>query len=188
MLCAGCLLTASAQTFTQRIQEKRTGEGTVTVSHDKAIDDLVNKGSVNQAAQTVQTAQPAASQPKDAPATPKKPETKPQQEQENDIVGEQQIDSNRKVMTNAYKVDGFRVQAFAGGNQRKDRQKAEQVGNTIKARFPRTPVYVHFYSPRWICRVGNYRTYEEAYEMLKDIRSLGINGASIVKGKITVQD
>ena len=49
------------------------------------------------------------------------------------------------------------------------------------------PVYVHFYSPRWICRVGNYRTYEEAHQMLQNLRKLGYNQASIVKGKITVQ-
>ena len=184
MLCAGCLLTASAQTFTQRIQEKgRAGEGTVTVTHDKAIDDLVNKASVNQA---TQTAQPV-SQPKETPVAPKQSETKTQQTQESDTTGEL-IDSNRRGTGNGYKTDGYRVQAFAGGNQRKDRQKAEQVGNTIRANFPRTPVYVHFYSPRWICRVGNYRTYEEAQEMLENIQKLGIKGAIIVKGKITVQD
>ena len=185
-LCAGCLLTAGAQTFTQRLQEKgRAGEGTVTVSHSKAIDDLVNKASVSQTAQAAQPVQTA--QPKEVPAPPQKPEAKPQP-QERDTATTQMVDTNRKVMTNGYKVDGFRVQAYAGGNQRKDRQKAEQIGNTIKANYPQTPVYVHFYSPRWICRVGNYRTYEEAHEMLKSIRALGITGASIVKGKITVQD
>ena len=86
-----------------------------------------------------------------------------------------------------YKVSGYRVQAFAGGNSRKDRLQAEQIGNEIKSHFAGVPVYVHFYSPRWICRVGNYRTYEEAHEMLLNIRKLGITGASIVKGKITVQ-
>ena len=182
MLCAGCLLTASAQTFTQRLQEKgRAGEGTVTVTHAKAIDDLVNKQS-----EVPQATQP---KPKEEPAVaPKRTEVKPQvQEQYRDTV-DLALDPVRKLSATGYKVDGFRVQAFAGGNQRKDRQKAEQIGNTIKARYPRTPVYVHFYSPRWVCRVGNYRTYEEADEMLKNIRELGISGASIVKGKIIVQN
>ena len=44
----------------------------------------------------------------------------------------------------------------------------------------------HFYSPRWICRVGNYRTYEEAHQMLVSLRKLGYTQATIVKGKITV--
>ena len=177
MLCAGCLLTASAQTFTQRLQEKgRAGEGTVTVSHSKAIDDLVNKQSA-----------PPVSQPKETAAATKKPDTKPQAQPQGPARDTVMVESERKV-TNGIKVDGYRVQAFAGGNQRKDRLKAEQVGNTIKSQFPGTPVYVHFYSPRWVCRVGNYRTYEEADEMLKSILRLGINGASIIKGKITVQN
>ena len=183
ILCTGCLLTASAQTFTQRIQQKgQTGEGTVTVSQSKAIDDLVNGQGTNQ------TAQPQTTQEKQnkEEATPKKPETKPL-EQLRDTAESVQIDNRHKVMRGGYKVNGYRVQAFAGGNQRKDRQKAEQVGNTIKAHFPEEPIYVHFYSPRWICRVGNYRTYEEAHDMLMNIRKLGISGASIVKGKITVQ-
>lgn len=159
----------------------------MTVSHSKAIDDLVNKASVSQPNQPKQT----ATQAKETPATPNKQTAKPlaQQEQKRDTTTQlQQVDTGRKVMGNARKVDGFRVQAFAGGNQRKDRLKAEQVGNTIKAAYPTVPIYVHFYSPRWICRVGNYRSYEEAHEMLNNIRSLGITGASIIKGRITVQD
>lgn len=182
MLCTGCLLTAGAQTFTQRLQEKaRAGEGTVTITHDKAIDDLVNR----------QSAMPAtASKPKvEQPAAPvRKSETKPQQplEQVRDSVVNNVVITNRKNSGPGYRVDGYRVQAFAGGNHREDRQKAENIGATIQSRFPGVEVYVRFYSPRWVCRVGNYRTYEEANEMLKSIRSIGITGASIVKGKITV--
>ena len=90
-------------------------------------------------------------------------------------------------MGNSYKVNGYRVQAFAGGNTRADKQKAQRIGNAIKDSYPEEPVYVHFYSPRWICRVGNYRTYEEAHRMLLALRELGYKQAIIVKGKITVQ-
>ena len=90
-------------------------------------------------------------------------------------------------MRQGYKVDGYRVQAFSGGNSRADRQKAENIGAAIKAHFPEEPVYVHFYSPRWICRVGNYRSYEEADRVLQQIKKLGYKQACIVKGKITVQ-
>ena len=91
-------------------------------------------------------------------------------------------------MTGGYKINGYRVQAFAGGNSRKDRQQAEAVGNQIKSSYPEVPVYVHFYSPRWICRVGNYRTYEEAHQMLLSLRKMGLTEAVVVKGKITVDD
>ena len=42
-LCVGCILAADAQSsFTQRLQKSNSGEGKVTVTQDKAIDDLVN--------------------------------------------------------------------------------------------------------------------------------------------------
>ena len=58
------------------------------------------------------------------------------------------VDMRKKVMRRSYKVTGYRVQIFAGGNSRNDRLKAEQTGNNIKMKFPDQPVYVHFYSPR----------------------------------------
>ncbi len=182
ILCAGCVLTAGAQSFTQRLQQKtQAGQGTVTVSHDKAIDDLVNGQAASQQDHESQEKQ-------DKPESPaqKKPETPPKDQRQDTTTDSVTVDSRRKVLRGGVKINGYRVQAFAGGNQRKDRKKAEQVGNTIKAHYPDTPIYVHFYSPRWICRVGNFRTYEEAHEMLRNIRNLGISGASIVKGKITV--
>ncbi len=97
------------------------------------------------------------------------------------------VDTRKKVMRNSRKVDGYRVQAFAGGNSRADRNKAQSIGNDIKQHFPSEPVYVHFYSPRWICRVGNYRSFAEADAMLKQLKKLGYKSACIVKGKITVQ-
>ena len=98
------------------------------------------------------------------------------------------IDTRKKVMIGGYKVDGYRVQAYAGGNSRDDKNRAQQIGNQIKAAFPDQPIYVHFYSPRWICRVGNYRSIEEATRMLNAIQALGYKQAVIVKGKITVQN
>jgi hypothetical protein len=198
-------VSVQAQTFTQRIQQNsRAGEGKVTISQDKAIDDLVNgkaKQTETQAAQKPETSNPQkpetsnAQKPDDKPVADKTDSQKAREQLAKILEGEYQeaavdspvIDTRRKVMRGGYKTNGYRVQAFAGGNQRKDRQKAEQVGNTIKQNYPEVPIYVHFYSPRWICRVGNYRTYEEAHQMLLNIRKLGITGASIVKGKITVQ-
>lgn len=97
------------------------------------------------------------------------------------------IDLRKKVMRKSYKAMGFRVQVFAGGNSRNDRQKAQNIGNDIKMNYPDQPIYVHFYSPRWICRVGNYRSYEEAHRMLLNVKRLGYKQACIVKGKISIQ-
>ena len=181
MLCMGCLATVHAQTFTQRIQkDSRAGEGKVTISHDKSIDDLVNSGNISGNGQQERKTE-------EQPPRTKTEVKVREQHRDTTNLDTQVIDTRRKVMRGGVKINGYRVQAFAGGNQRKDRQQAEHVGNLIKSHYPEEPIYVHFYSPRWICRVGNYRTYEEAHEMLMNIRKLGISGASVVKGKITVQ-
>ncbi len=190
-LCAGIAINASAQTFTQRIQQQNNnGQGTVTIHQDDDINKLVNSEVLN-------NKQPAAQQntvttPGTKPSTTKPSTTKPATPnsataENDDETEETSPDLSKKVMRGGVKVNGYRVQAFAGGNSRKDRIQAEQIGNNIKSHFANVPVYVHFYSPRWICRVGNYRTYEEAHHMLVQLRNLGYNQASIVKGKITVQ-
>ena len=191
MLCIGCLTTANAQTFTQRIQQKgQAGEGTVTVSQSKEIDDLVNGNETDKVPEIKAEKKSVDTLDIKKPASVKAREelAKILEQKVDTAATEVTIDRSKKVMRGGYKINGYRVQAFAGGNQRADRQKAEQIGNTIKNNFPNEPIYVHFYSPRWICRVGNYRTYEEARQMLNAIRKLGISGASIVKGKITVSN
>jgi len=190
IICHLSFSPAGAQTFTQRLQQKgQGGEGTVTVTHSKAIDELVNgKQPVEKPEKPMEKAQEKKADESPAAIALRKAERKLREmAPDTGDVRLDPADGRRKVMVGGYKITGYRVQAFAGGNQRKDRQTAERVGNTIKASYPDVPIYVHFYSPRWICRVGNFRTYEEAHEMLVNIRKLGISGASIVKGKITVQ-
>ena len=192
-LCAGIVINASAQTFTPRIQQQNgSGQGTVTIHQDEAIDKLVNSEVLNAKqpapSNTTQPTTPHASNntsgTKPSTTKPTTPSSVTSQEGETE---ETTPDLSKKVMRGGLKVNGYRVQAFAGGNSRKDRIQAENIGNDIKSHFANVPVYVHFYSPRWICRVGNYRTYEEAHQMLIQLRNLGYNQASIVKGKITVQ-
>ena len=186
-LCIGCLTTANAQTFTQRLQQTKAGEGRVTVTHSQSVDNLVNGITVQKDSSKV------AVTPEEAKAllrqlgsrdTTIKYNTTYRQDTINTI--DSTIDTNKKVMRGGHKVWGYRVQIFAGGNQRRDRQQAERIGNEIKALFPTQPVYVHFYSPRWICRMGNYRTYEDALQMLSSVKKVGYNSATVIKEKITV--
>jgi hypothetical protein len=191
-LCAGIAINASAQTYTQRLQQQNgNGQGTVTIHQDADIDKLVNSEVLNNnTKQTTTTNQPATSHTATTPGaktSTTKPTTSNSVTTGNEGEDETTPDLTKKVMRGGTKVNGYRVQAFAGGNSRNDRIQAERIGNNIKSHFANVPVYVHFYSPRWICRVGNYRTYEEAHQMLAQLRNLGYNQASIVKGKITVQ-
>lgn len=201
ILCVGCVA-ANAQTFTQRLQKSNAGEGKVTITQSKEIDDLVN-GPQNVNPQSTQTAQgnqgnqnsptTQTTQRTLAPQKQAEEKEKPQQSQRPQITTLSELTPDttfttepRKKVLKGYKVNGYRVQVFAGGNSRDARVKAERTGREINALFPSEPVYVHFYSPRWICRMGNYRTYEEAHQMLNAVKKLGYQSAIIVKGKITV--
>lgn len=110
-------------------------------------------------------------------------ETKPKEDQK-----AAEVSIAKENETKAKTIKGYRVQAFAGGNSRKDRLEAESIGNKIKSNYPEVPVYVQFYSPRWICRIGNYRTYDEAHQMQLCLQEMGFTNALIVKGRITVNE
>ena len=184
-------LSLSAQTFTQRLQKRSLGEGTVTVTHSQEIDQLVNGTKDNSTttatpAKTPTTAEAAKTATAKTTKRGAGRDTVSHVTYPSDTTEPVDTATHKKVMRGGYKVNGYRVQVFAGGNQRKDRQQATRVGNEIKSLFPSQPVYVHFYSPRWICRMGNFRTYEEAHQVLTSVKKMGYNAATIIKDKITV--
>ena len=184
-------MAADAQsTFTQRLQKSKAGEGKVTVVQDKAIDDLIN-GPKIETRTTTNTATSQNKQDTDTSSLGTEPTTPAQrpiitQHQLPDTTATSDETIRKKVIKGGYKINGYRVQVFAGGNSRDARIKAERTGREMNSLFPGEPVYVHFYSPRWICRMGNYRTYEEAHQTLNAVKKLGYSSAIIVKGKITV--
>ncbi len=203
MVLSFCLFTflpfsLSAQTFTQRIQNKGTATGTIVIHQSDSIDQLVNSAklgatSTGTSSQTTNTTNAASGSNATSTANVSNTATTGRQQQDGTLTNTDNYQeeateqyATTKKMMRGYKVNGYRVQVFAGGNSRKDRQQAERIGNEIKAQFNNVPVYVHFYSPRWICRVGNFRTYEEAHQMLIGLRKMGFSQATIVKGKITV--
>lgn len=199
---------ADAQTFTRHLQEKKAGQGSVTVTQSKDIEELVNGANVSAIKQTpvqgsrkpatppaTSSSTPPASSSTPSPSSPVKKPTPDSAARQNGGADGDDTDSSstptdtdmhKKTMRRSYKVNGYRVQVFAGGNSREDKNKAQQTGNALKQYFPSQPVYVHFYSPRWICRMGNYRTYEEANAILQQVRKMGYSQACIVSGKITV--
>lgn len=184
MMCVGCILAANAQSsFTERLQKSKAGEGKVTVTQSKDIDNLVNG---IQPAKVTTTPKPTEKKDHNTATNQDKTTNKELTAQDNQETVNLSDTTDYKKMK-GYKVNGYRVQVYAGGNSRNDRIKAQKIGDEVKNLFPGTPVYVHFYSPRWICRIGNYRTYEEAHEVLSRVKSLGYESAIVVKGKITVQ-
>ncbi len=205
---------SEAQSFLDHLQKKEPGKASVKVSQSKDIDELVN-GKVKITITTLPQAPTTSKSKQDDkpsihPLTPHKQDKitdKTKEDRNNKQESSAKtterratkedtstfeldiptIDMRKKVMRKSYKINGYRVQAFAGGNSRADRLRVESIRDNIKQVLPNEPIYVHFYSPRWICRVGNYRSYEEAARILKQVKGLGYKQACIVRGKITVQ-
>jgi hypothetical protein len=68
------------------------------------------------------------------------------------------------------KTAGYRLQVYSGNNQRTSKAEATSLQVKIKELYPDIDTYVDFYAPFWKLQVGNFRSYEEATLMLRDLR------------------
>lgn len=186
-------ISANAQTFLDDLRTDKANQGQVTVSQSKDIDELVNGA---QQPQQPQQSEPSQSEDnkQSSATTPATDESKAPSHAgtpsviDDDFMKEDGVvDTRKKLMRNSYKTQGYRIQVFSGGNSRLDKQRAQTAGAVMKSNFPSEPIYVHFYSPSWKCRMGNYRTIEEARRLLKKVKQLGYPQANIIKGTISVQ-
>lgn len=83
------------------------------------------------------------------------------------------------------KVRGFRIQVYWGGNQQSEKNKAMAAGNKVTTAFPELEAYTSFESPHWRCRVGDFKTHQEATEFLAKIKKAKIvNDPIVVKSEI----
>ena len=65
---------------------------------------------------------------------------------------------------------GYRIQIYAGGNTRFAKEEAQKAAQYIKEKYPEIPVYTDFVAPRWVCRVGDYKTIEEADQAMRMLK------------------
>ncbi|RHR81455.1 SPOR domain-containing protein [Bacteroides sp. AF16-49] len=85
------------------------------------------------------------------------------------------------------KTTGYRVQVYAGNNSRIAREEAAAKASQVKEYFPELPVYTHFSSPRWLCRVGDFKSIEEADATMRKLKATGVfKEVSIVKEVINI--
>lgn len=68
------------------------------------------------------------------------------------------------------KVVGFRVQVFSDNNHRTAKSEALVKERNIISRFPQINSYLSYKPPFWRLRVGDFRTREEATEMMQQIK------------------
>lgn len=89
------------------------------------------------------------------------------------LVGQTKAYSESQVGHKPQKVTGFRVQVYAGNNSQNARTEALRIGEEVKKLFPELEVYTQFISPRWICRIGDYRSIEEADVVMRQLKATG---------------
>ncbi len=156
---------ATAQeSFTQKLQRQMANQGIVVLHHDAEIDAAVNgprpsssRTGSSATTSTVSSSSGTASSSVSSSAA-----------------------SGKKV-----RMNGYRIQVYVGGNSRDAKYKAQQMENKVLSYYPDITTYTRFVSPRWICHVGDFKTHDEAVELLTDLRNKGgFDEAIIVKCKI----
>ncbi len=159
-------LNVTAQSFTERLTRHKAGEGTVVLHQDTVIDALVNG----------RTPVTTTARPVNIPL--------------GNLLTTDSLSGNGDdllVPTRRTRAVGYRIQVYAGGNNRNAKAEAYRMANIARSEFPDLAVYTHFISPRWICRVGDFKTNGEAREVLQQMRqSRKFREASIVKCNIIV--
>jgi hypothetical protein len=207
------LTTAPAQTFLDHLQNDDKSSGQVSVKQSEDINKLVNGSGKSKEQDTKQEAtrqeersrQESRSESRqrdyerNVSTAEDEARDKARRERERKAREaarakkmqefEENVDassSRKKLMSNSKRAKGYRIQVFAGGNTRLDRAKAQEMGAKVKTKFPGHPVYVHFYSPRWCCRFGNFRNQEAATKLLKQVKKEGFKNACVIKTAITV--
>ncbi|MDM8155885.1 SPOR domain-containing protein [Bacteroides gallinaceum] len=85
------------------------------------------------------------------------------------------------------KARGFRIQVYAGNNSRVARNEAQRIADKVKETFPEMPVYTYFQPPRWLCRVGDFKSIEEAHVAMRKLKGSGeFKEAAIVREQINI--
>ena len=103
------------------------------------------------------------------------------------LLGAVYVKSAEEKEPKVLKARGYRVQVYAGNNSRIARQEANDVAEQIKIEFPELPVYAFFQPPRWLCRVGDYRSIEEADASMRRLKATGkFKEVSIVREQINI--
>lgn len=167
-------LTAVAQTpFTQHVRTQRVGEGKVRILQDSTIEKAVN---LPMTGKTTKPAKPAAKP--DKPTTKPKDDTATHHHNAADRNDKPDHDANEETDTNkpnapvkTTTMTAYRIQIFSGSNSHQDKQKAYDVAAKCREKFPELSVYTKFVSPRWVCRVGDFKTLADAQNYASKIRA-----------------
>ena len=103
------------------------------------------------------------------------------------MIGKRFVPTGTSEVQRVIKSSGYRVQVYAGNNSRQARDEANAVAEKVKEKFPDMPVYTFFQPPRWLCRVGDYKSIEEAHVAMRQLKAAGnFKEVAIVREQINI--
>lgn len=148
------------QTFTDDLRDKEYNGGSLEVVQSTTLDSIVNDKELGKApAVTVNNKQQTYRQ--------RRPKYKSGQNP-------------------TERVSGFRIQIYQGTGS-EGQANAKKMQARARQAFPGFSAYVSLNGPRWVCRIGDFQTNEEAQAFLRRVRSSGISKTvSIVRSPIFV--
>ncbi len=104
-----------------------------------------------------------------------------------ELIGTDSASVARQGEMKVIKAAGYRIQVYAGNNTRQAKNEAYAVASRVTSYFPELETYTFFNPPRWLCRVGDFRSIEEADVMMRKMRATGVfKEVSIVKEQINI--
>lgn len=164
LLVSLMFINSYGQQFTEVLRTKSSNGGVVILVQSAKIDSLVN-----------------GIKPKEAVSS--------QDKKVVELVADSvQLDSFGNPIAKGYIAkDGFRIQVFTGANSRADKELAQKLQQRSKDLFPDLKTYCSFISPRWVVRIGDFASREEAMSRLAEVRETGISKeVRLVKCKVQI--
>lgn len=167
-------LSAMAQTpFTQHVRTQRAGEGKVRIIQDSIIEKVVNQpmtGKTAKPGKTTGKTDKTTTKPKDDTAT--HPDNAAAKHDNTEHENADDNETNKHVgSAKTTTMTAYRIQIFSGSNSHQDKQKAYDLAAKCKEKFPELSVYTKFVSPRWVCRVGDFKNLADAQNYASKIRA-----------------
>ena len=179
---------ATAQTFTDHARKQNNGGGRLTVVQDTELDNIVNnkRGKTTQTTQTAKKAEAKPAKKADVASDDVQKKNKasdkptantaiPAAKPASTVRSSSSRQGNYYVARQRVASQGYRIQIYTGGNSRNDKNEAQQMRVKCQQQFPELAAYVHFISPHWVCRVGDFNTRESAARYVSRLRKARIS-------------
>lgn len=178
------LMVFAQKTFTQKVMDRKAGEGKVVIHTDAKIDSIINntkpekaKATHHEEARTAHSEKEHSEKVRESKTGHKENSNSEAENRRHERAGDEENATHRHPYESRARVrqTGYRIQIYTGGNSHQDKNKAYNIGAKCRRAFPELSSYPRFMSPRWICRVGDFRTREEALKYVGKIRARGIS-------------